>query len=121
VVFQAGELIGELTAPQNVALASLIAGESRDNAVERAHRLLAAIEVPLTDVHVDELSGGERQRVALARALINSPAAVLADEPTGFLDGSTRGLVAPALFDTPHQWNCECGHLVWPYLVVVSA
>jgi lipoprotein-releasing system ATP-binding protein len=106
MVFQFGELLPELTPLENTALAALLAGTPRDRAHERAERLLTDLGVPLEDTPTAELSGGERQRTAVARALINRPALVLADEPTGALDESTRDEVARLLFSVPQRWNC---------------
>lgn len=106
VVFQHGELLGELTPVENVALPALIAGRPRDEAVTRATALLTSLGVPTERAAADQLSGGERQRTALARALVNEPAVVLADEPTGSLDPRTRDDVADVLFDAPGRWGC---------------
>lgn len=106
IVFQHGELIGELSPVENVALPALIAGRERGEAVAAAEELLAALEVPTERRTADELSGGERQRTALARALVNRPALILADEPTGALDPQTRDRVAMVVFGAPARWGC---------------
>ncbi|MPV49665.1 ATP-binding cassette domain-containing protein [Pseudactinotalea sp. HY160] len=98
VVFQHGELLEELTPLENVAVAGLAAGIARGPAVERARDLMMRLGIPTVDVATGELSGGERQRTALARALVNSPALILADEPTGSLDMATRDSVCGTLF-----------------------
>lgn len=110
MVFQDGELIPELTAVENVAVAALLAGARPREAQSRAAELLETLAVPSTPIPAGLLSGGERQRTALARALVNSPALIIADEPTGALDERTRDEVAQLLFDLPS--NGSCGLLV---------
>ncbi|MET9673046.1 ABC transporter ATP-binding protein [Streptomyces sp. NPDC006482] len=105
MVFQFGELLPELSPVDNVALAALLAGTSRRDAYSRAVSLLEELGVPPTKSS-EHLSGGERQRTAVARALINSPALLLADEPTGALDAGTRDRVADLLFDMPARHGC---------------
>ncbi|MFD8544166.1 ABC transporter ATP-binding protein [Streptomyces sp. NPDC059649] len=106
MVFQFGELLPELTPTENVALAGLLAGESRQAAHERAAELLHEMGVTGTTATTGELSGGERQRTALARALMNKPSLILADEPTGSLDDTNRSLVADRLFSLPQRRGC---------------
>ncbi len=105
MVFQSGELLPELTPVDNVALAALLAGTARGTAYRRAAELLRDLGVP-DGVPTDRLSGGEHQRTAVARAVINSPALVLADEPTGALDAAARANVADLLFDLPQRQGC---------------
>ena len=96
-VFQNYHLLPELTALENVALPSLISGSS---AQERAKDLLGRVGLGERIHHLPtELSGGEQQRVALARALINDPAIILADEPTGNLDAATGKQIMDLLFE----------------------
>jgi putative ABC transport system ATP-binding protein len=91
-VFQAFNLVDELTAVENVELPALLLGVSRNQARKRALELLERLRVTERARHLpDRLSGGERQRVAVARALINDPLVVLADEPTGNLDSRATG------------------------------
>ncbi|MGW8380855.1 ABC transporter ATP-binding protein [Streptomyces sp. ODS28] len=106
VVFQFGELLPELTPLENTALAALLSGVPRAEAHARAEELLAELGVPYGETPTAELSGGERQRTAVARALINRPALLLADEPTGALDEETRDEVAELLFSVRRRWGC---------------
>jgi putative ABC transport system ATP-binding protein len=86
-VFQAFHLVDELNAIENVELPALLLGVSATAARRRAFALLERLDVADRSRHLPaRMSGGEQQRVALARALINDPAIVLADEPTGNLD-----------------------------------
>jgi ABC-type lipoprotein export system ATPase subunit len=86
-VFQVDNLLPHLTAKQNVELSARIAGLSKTWRRERAIELLEAVGLKHRMDHIPaKLSGGERQRVAIAGALMNNPALVLADEPTGDLD-----------------------------------
>ncbi|MFE9119028.1 ABC transporter ATP-binding protein [Streptomyces sp. NPDC007172] len=105
MVFQFGELLPELSPLDNVALAALLAGVPRPDAYRQAAFLLAELDVPAKSV-TEHMSGGERQRTAVARALINSPALLLADEPTGALDTETRDRVADLLFSMPGRHSC---------------
>jgi putative ABC transport system ATP-binding protein len=97
-VFQSFNLIPVLSARENVEYPLLIDGTSRRTCTERALEMLAAVGLAERARHrPDQLSGGEQQRVAIARALVHRPQAVLADEPTGFLDSATAGSVMEML------------------------
>jgi lipoprotein-releasing system ATP-binding protein len=94
-VFQFHHLLPDFTAVENVCIPGMIRGKAKKECVPRARELLSIMGLDRQMHHYPaELSGGERQRVALARALFNDPALVLADEPTGNLDGeNTRQLL----------------------------
>jgi len=98
-VFQFFYLLDDLSVADNIAVPALLAGRSRAEARRRADELLG--QLGLTDKARQfpaTLSGGERQRVAIARAIVNAPAVLLADEPTGALDRHNGG-IALALLD----------------------
>jgi putative ABC transport system ATP-binding protein len=98
VVFQFGQLVGELTALDNVALPLLLAGASRKAAQESAGEWLERFGVRgQAGLRPGEMSGGQAQRVALARAMVTRPRAVFADEPTGALDSLAGEQVMTAL------------------------
>ncbi|MCQ2578958.1 MAG: ABC transporter ATP-binding protein [Treponema sp.] len=99
LVFQFHHLLKDFTALENVCLPAMILGVSKKEASEKAEKLLKDAGVWERRDHLpSKLSGGERQRVAVARALINDPALVLADEPTGNLDPENAAIIGDLLF-----------------------
>jgi lipoprotein-releasing system ATP-binding protein len=91
-VFQFHHLLPEFTALENVMLPALIKGDSRTAARQKARSLMDYLGIIARETHKPgALSGGEQQRVAVARALVNDPAVVLADEPSGNLDSVHAG------------------------------
>lgn len=97
-VFQNYCLMPELTALENVELASRILGKHSGKSVKRAKELLEIVGLKDRLKYLpSKLSGGERQRVAIARAIVNSPSVLLADEPTGNLDEDTAKSVMDIL------------------------
>lgn len=86
-IFQFHQLLPEFTAIENVCIPAFIKNTPKNEAIQRAKELLSFLGVSHREDHKpNELSGGEQQRVAVARALINNPAIILADEPSGNLD-----------------------------------
>ena len=99
-VFQFHQLLPEFTALENVMIPAFIAGASKGEAKQRAMELLDFMGLSERAGHKpSELSGGEKQRVAVARALVNRPAVVLADEPSGSLDSKNKAELHQLFFD----------------------
>lgn len=99
-VFQFHQLLPEFTALENVMIPALIGGGSWGKAKEEARRVLDLLGLSERASHKPaELSGGEKQRVAVARALINHPAVILADEPSGSLDSHNKEELHGIFFD----------------------
>lgn len=99
-VFQFHQLLPEFTALENIMIPAFIAGRSRHEARERAEELLAFMDLSDRAGHKpNELSGGEKQRIAVARALVNNPAVILADEPSGSLDSKNKTDLHRLFFD----------------------
>lgn len=99
-VFQFHQLLPEFSLLENVAMPALIGGASRHDAFARANELVGYMGLTArADHRPSQLSGGERQRAAVARALVNRPAVVLADEPSGSLDSQNRADLHRLFFD----------------------
>jgi lipoprotein-releasing system ATP-binding protein len=99
-VFQFHQLLPEFNALENIMIPAYIAGKSRSEAKKRAMELLDFMGLTDRATHKpNELSGGEKQRVAVARALVNNPAVILADEPSGSLDSKNKAELHQLFFD----------------------
>jgi putative ABC transport system ATP-binding protein len=100
MIFQFFTLLDDLTVADNVLLPAQLAGMPRSQARARTDELLAALHIERhQNAYPGRLSGGERQRVAVARALVNRPALLLADEPTGALDTATGEEIGQLLLE----------------------
>jgi lipoprotein-releasing system ATP-binding protein len=105
-VFQFHQLLPEFTALENVMIPAYIAGTSPKEAKKRASELLEFMGLNDRAHHKpNELSGGEKQRVAVARALVNNPAVILADEPSGSLDSKNKAELHQLFFDLRNRFG----------------
>ena len=105
-VFQFHQLLPEFTALENVMIPALIGGSRTGDAERRAKELLMFLGLADRQSHKPaQLSGGEKQRVAVARALVNRPAVVLADEPSGSLDTRNKAELHELFFDLRKEFG----------------
>lgn len=105
-VFQFHQLLPEFTAIENIMMPALIGGKSKKEAKKRAEELLEFLHLSDRANHKPaELSGGEKQRVAVARALMNNPAVILADEPSGSLDSKNKEELHNLFFELRDKFN----------------
>ena len=105
-VFQFHQLLPEFTAIENIMIPAFIAGVSNREALTRASEILDFMGLKERASHKpNELSGGEKQRVAVARALINNPAVILADEPSGSLDSHNKEELHQLFFDLRNKFG----------------
>jgi len=105
-VFQFHQLLPEFSAIENIMIPAYIAGTSNKEAHKKAAELLECMGLSDRATHKpNELSGGEKQRVAVARALINNPAVILADEPSGSLDSKNKAELHQLFFDLRNQFG----------------
>ncbi len=105
-VFQFHQLLPEFTALENIMIPAFIAGKGTKEAKKRAEELLAFMGLADRANHKPaELSGGEKQRIAVARALVNHPAVILADEPSGSLDTKNKAELHQLFFDLRDQFG----------------
>ncbi len=105
-VFQFHHLLPEFTALENVCIPAYIRGETESNAIKRGKELLDYLGLSERLAHKPaQLSGGEQQRVAVARALMNQPAVVFADEPSGNLDSASSQELHQLIFKLRQDFN----------------
>ena len=99
-IFQFHHLLPEFTIYENLLIPRMIAGNSKDNSSEDIIKMLELIGLKDRIGHYpNEISGGEKQRIAVIRALVNKPSLVLADEPTGNLDGENSQILLKLMVD----------------------
>lgn len=105
-IFQFHHLLPEFTAVENICIPAFIAGKGKAESEKRAKELLAMLNLSHRAEHKpSELSGGEQQRVAVARALINNPALIMADEPSGNLDTNNARELHKLFFELRDKLN----------------
>ena len=105
-VFQFHQLLPEFTAIENIMIPAFIAGKSHAEAKQRAQELLEFMGLTDRASHKPaELSGGEKQRIAVSRALVNNPAVILADEPSGSLDSKNKAELHQLFFDLRDRYG----------------
>src|SRR5438552_7513133 len=105
-VFQFHHLLPEFTALENVCIPGWLAGRKKSEVEEKSSELLNLLGLnERMDNKPNQMSGGEQQRVAVARALINTPAIVFADEPTGNLDSANAKELHQLFFDLRNKFN----------------
>lgn len=105
-IFQFHQLLPEFTALENVCIPAFIKNTPKTDAIRRAKELLAFLGLSAREDHKpNELSGGEQQRVAVARALVNNPAIIFADEPSGNLDTKSAENLHNLFFDLRDQFG----------------
>ena len=105
-IFQFHNLLPEFTAIENICMPAFIAGTKQDAAMQKARQLMKLLDISHREDHrPGELSGGEQQRTAVARALINDPAIVYADEPSGNLDSKNAAELHKLFFRLRDELN----------------
>ncbi|MBK7107363.1 MAG: ABC transporter ATP-binding protein [Ignavibacteriae bacterium] len=105
-IYQFHHLLPEFTAAENVAIAQMINGTSKKEALEKSLEFLKLVGLENRSNHQPaELSGGEQQRVAIARALVNNPKIIFADEPTGNLDSKNSEMIHQLFLELKNKLN----------------